>query len=189
MGEARPGGVSPDTNSPEDCLCLACARGSVPGHERSTARRRSAPTPPPARTQPAATPIHSRTVPVITKPPAPTRETRTPCARRRHAVTDWVRSEPTPIFRPRADGTARRVAPIVVTAIGRTVTSETTAAQRWTYERSCRRGWHPRSRSRRPCGDHRSPPSLTRPYRWRRVPSWMRVCSTNTSRGRGVGCG
>ena len=31
-GAARPGGASPDTNSPADCLCLASARGTVPGH-------------------------------------------------------------------------------------------------------------------------------------------------------------
>jgi len=34
-GAARAGGVRPDTSSPVDCLCLANARGSVPGHERS----------------------------------------------------------------------------------------------------------------------------------------------------------
>src|SRR5690606_11024779 len=31
-GAARPGGASPDANSPADCLCLASARGTVPGH-------------------------------------------------------------------------------------------------------------------------------------------------------------
>jgi hypothetical protein len=31
-GAARPGGESPDTDSPVDCSCLASARGSVPGH-------------------------------------------------------------------------------------------------------------------------------------------------------------
>ena len=31
----RAGGASPDTHSPEDCLCLASAWGSVPRHERS----------------------------------------------------------------------------------------------------------------------------------------------------------
>ena len=39
----RPGGESPDTNSPVDCSCLASARGPCPGHERTTVARRSVP--------------------------------------------------------------------------------------------------------------------------------------------------
>ncbi len=34
LGAARPGGVSPDTNSPGDCLCLANAKRSRAWHER-----------------------------------------------------------------------------------------------------------------------------------------------------------
>lgn len=34
MGAAHSGGVSPDTNSPGDCLCLANAKRSRAWHER-----------------------------------------------------------------------------------------------------------------------------------------------------------
>lgn len=46
MGEAHDGGESPDTNSPEDCLCMASARGSVPWHERSRVPQWYAPSSP-----------------------------------------------------------------------------------------------------------------------------------------------
>ena len=41
-GRSPAGGASADSNSPVDCLCLASARGSAPGHEHNTATWRSA---------------------------------------------------------------------------------------------------------------------------------------------------